>query len=67
VINAVKDSFDVLSVEGLCTIVPPSYIEHFAEKYPKIYNRLKKLEERYRFSWPWRFIGDYYIISLRKK
>jgi ubiquinone/menaquinone biosynthesis C-methylase UbiE len=67
VINAVKNSFDVLSVEGLCTIVPPSYIEYFAEKYPKTYNRLKRLEERYRFSWPWRFIGDYYIISLRKK
>jgi ubiquinone/menaquinone biosynthesis C-methylase UbiE len=67
VINAVKDSFEVLSVAGLCTIVPPSYIEHFAERYPRIYNRLKKLEERYRFRWPWRFIGDYYIISLRKK
>jgi ubiquinone/menaquinone biosynthesis C-methylase UbiE len=67
VINAVKDSFDVLSVEGLCTLVPPSYIEYFAEKHPNTYNRLKRLEERYRFGWPWRFIGDYYIISLRKK
>ncbi|MCC8427183.1 bifunctional 2-polyprenyl-6-hydroxyphenol methylase/3-demethylubiquinol 3-O-methyltransferase UbiG [Mucilaginibacter sp. UR6-11] len=67
VINTLKDSFDVLSVEGLCTVVPPSYIEHFAEKYPAAYRRLKKIEERVRFSWPWRFIGDYYIISLRKK
>lgn len=67
VINAVKDSFEVLSVEGLCTIVPPSYIEHFAERHPRAYQWLKKQEEHYRFSWPWRFIGDYYIISLRKK
>jgi ubiquinone/menaquinone biosynthesis C-methylase UbiE len=67
VINAVKESFDVLSVEGLCTIVPPSYIEHFAEKHPAAYRWLKAKEDRYRFSWPWRFIGDYYIISLRKK
>ena len=67
VINAVKDSFDVLAVEGLCTIVPPSYIEYFAEKRPKTYQWLKKMEDRYRFSWPWRFIGDYYIISLKKK
>jgi ubiquinone/menaquinone biosynthesis C-methylase UbiE len=67
IINAVKDSFDVLKVEGLCTIVPPSYMEHFAEKHPAIYRWLKGKEERYRFSWPWRFIGDYYIISLRKK
>ncbi|MBC7400680.1 MAG: methyltransferase domain-containing protein [Mucilaginibacter sp.] len=67
VINAVKDSFEVLSVEGLCTIVPPSYIEYFAEKHPRVYSRLKRLEERYRFSWPWHFVGDYYIISLKKK
>lgn len=67
VINAIKESFDVLSVEGLCTIVPPSYIEHFAEKYPNSYRWLKKMEDRYRFSRPWRSIGDYYIISLKKK
>lgn len=67
IVNTLKGSFDVLAAEGLCTIVPPSYIEHFAEKYPKAYNWLKKKEERYRFSRPWRFIGDYYIISLRKK
>ena len=67
VINTVKNSFEVLSVEGLCTIVSPSYIEHFAERHPKAYRWLKAKEERYRFGWPWRFIGDYYIISLRKK
>ncbi|TSJ43201.1 methyltransferase domain-containing protein [Mucilaginibacter corticis] len=67
VIHTVKESFDVLSVEGLCTIVPPSYIEHFAEKHPNSYRWLKKMEDRYRFSWPWRFIGDYYIISLKKR
>lgn len=67
VIDQVKASMDVLSVEGLCTIVPPSYIEHFAERYPKAYRLLKKWEDKLRYSWPWRFIGDYYIISLRKK
>jgi ubiquinone/menaquinone biosynthesis C-methylase UbiE len=67
VTEVVKDSFEVLSVEGLCTIVPPSYIEHFAEKHPNAYRRLKKWEDRYRFSRPWRSVGDYYIISLKKK
>ena len=59
--------FDVLAIEGLCTIVPPSYIENFAEKYPRWYNWLKKKEEKYKSSWPWKNIGDYYIISLQKK
>lgn len=67
IINTLKNSFDLLAVEGLCTIVPPSYIEHFAEKRPAVYRILKKLEDKLKSRWPWKYIGDYYIISLRKK
>lgn len=63
----VRGRMDVLSIEGLCTIVPPSYIEHFAQKHPRVYVFLRRCEERLRFSRLWRGIGDYYIISLRKK
>jgi len=66
VIKRLAPEFDVLSVEGLCTIVPPSYIENFAEKHPRLYNWLKKKEDRYKNSWPWKNIGDYYIITLKK-
>jgi ubiquinone/menaquinone biosynthesis C-methylase UbiE len=59
--------FDVLGIEGLCTIVPPSYIAGFAEKHPKAYSFLKKQEDRLKAKWPWKYIGDYYIISLRKE
>jgi ubiquinone/menaquinone biosynthesis C-methylase UbiE len=65
--RALKGSFDLLSIEGLCTIVPPSYIEHFAEKHPKWYAWLKKNEDLRKDQWPWKYIGDYYIISLKKK
>jgi ubiquinone/menaquinone biosynthesis C-methylase UbiE len=62
-----KPEFDVLSIEGLCTFVPPSYIENFAEKFPKLFVFLKNLENKWKPKWPWRAIGDYYIISLKKK
>ncbi|MEQ1676949.1 MAG: class I SAM-dependent methyltransferase [Chitinophagaceae bacterium] len=65
--NRLKISFEVKSLEGLCTIVPPSYIENFAAKRPKLYSRLVKKEDKWRSKWPWRMIGDYYIISLQKK
>jgi ubiquinone/menaquinone biosynthesis C-methylase UbiE len=65
--SRLKDSFDVLSIEGLCTLVPPSYIENFAEKHPSAYNYLKRKEDKLKTRWPWKVIGDYYIISLRKK
>ena len=67
VIRTLKDSFDLLHLEGLCSLVPPSYIEHFAERHPGVYRWLCAREDRWKDKWPWRSIGDYYIISLRKK
>ncbi len=62
-----QNQFDVLVVEGLCTLVPPSYMEGFAEKHLKVFSFLKLKEEKLKTKWPWKNIGDYYIISLRKK
>lgn len=65
--RVLENSFELLSTEGLCTLVPPSYIEGFAEKHPSAYRILKKKEDQLKRRWPWKHIGDYYIISLRKK
>ena len=65
--KALKDSFVQTGLEGLCTIVPPSYIEHFAERHAPLYRFLKRQEERLKSKWPWRRIGDYYIIELQKR
>jgi len=62
-----KPDFEFLSLEGLCTIVPPSYIEGFAEKYPKAFSFLARKENQLKESWPWKGIGDYFIISFQKK
>lgn len=67
IINNMKDSFDVLSVEGLCTVVPPSYLENFPNRRPALFNWLKKKESKWKTRWPWKSIGDYYIISLKKR
>jgi ubiquinone/menaquinone biosynthesis C-methylase UbiE len=67
IIGALKESFSLLELEGLCSLVPPSYIENFAEKHPVLYEFLKRKEDGLKTSWPWRSVGDYYIISLQKK
>jgi ubiquinone/menaquinone biosynthesis C-methylase UbiE len=67
IIKHMKDSYDVLSVEGLCTLVPPSYLENFPNKRPSLFNWLKEKESKWKNKWPWKSIGDYYIISLKKK
>jgi ubiquinone/menaquinone biosynthesis C-methylase UbiE len=67
VILHLKKQFDLLAVEGLCTLVPPSYMEGFAEKHPRAYKFLQAKEEKWKKKSPWKNIGDYYIISLQKK
>jgi hypothetical protein len=65
--NKFGENYELLSLEGLCTLVPPSYMEGFTTKYPNIYTKLVRLENSIKSFWPFRSIGDYYIISFRKK
>ena len=67
VIKNMKGTYEVLSVEGLCALVPPSYLESFPMKRPSLFTWLKEKENKWKSKWPWKSIGDYYIISLRKK
>jgi ubiquinone/menaquinone biosynthesis C-methylase UbiE len=66
IIRNLKEKFNLIDIEGLCTIVPPSYIEKFPQKYPWLYSYLCKAENKFKSKWPWKYIGDYYIISFRK-
>jgi len=62
-----KGSFDVVALEGLCTLVPPSWYEGFAEKYPRFYRFLVRKEKKWKSLRPWRSTGDYYMITLQKR
>lgn len=67
IIKNLRNDFDLLSVEGLCTIVPPSYMKDFGKKYPLLFKVFKKWENKLASKWPFRYWGDYYIISLQKR
>lgn len=67
VISHLQHSYTLLKLEGLCTLVPPSYIEGFAKKHPRMFKKLAAAEDKLKERWPWKYIGDYYIISLQKK
>jgi ubiquinone/menaquinone biosynthesis C-methylase UbiE len=67
VTEALQQDYELLGLEGLCTIVPPSYLEGLPARYPKGYRFLTRLENKWKSRWPWRHIGDYYIISFRKR
>ena len=62
-----KNKYRLIELEGLCSIVPPSYIENFAEEHPKLFTYLSAKENKLKNKWPWKHIGDYFIITLRKQ
>ncbi len=61
------NKYTLLEHEGLCTIVPPSYIKGFGEKRPRLFRFLTRMENKYSHQWPWLNAGDYFIISFKKK
>jgi ubiquinone/menaquinone biosynthesis C-methylase UbiE len=65
--RSVRAKFELLALEGLCTIVPPSYMEQFPHRHPGMFRWLQRMEERWKGRWPWNRIGDYFIITFRKK
>jgi ubiquinone/menaquinone biosynthesis C-methylase UbiE len=62
-----KKDFDFIGMEGLCTLVPPSYMEGFADRHPGLFRWLSRKENSLKSRWPWKAMGDYYIISFRRK
>jgi len=67
IIKQLKHSFDILDLEGLCTMIPPSYMENFPKNNPRIYHFLEEKEEIFKSRSPWKYWGDYFIISFKKK
>ncbi|RYY39146.1 MAG: class I SAM-dependent methyltransferase [Chitinophagaceae bacterium] len=65
--KALSAGYEGLALEGLCTIVPPSYRENFPRRFPRLLRCLQWLEDRLAASWPFRAMGDYFIMTLRKK
>jgi hypothetical protein len=65
--NALKGRMKQIDLEGLCSIVPPEYLNSFVDKRPKTFIKLKKWEAKGSRKALWRGRGDYFIITLKKK
>ncbi|TCZ70606.1 class I SAM-dependent methyltransferase [Flaviaesturariibacter aridisoli] len=65
--KALRAEFNVLELEGLCTLVPPSYRERFPKRFPRLLHLLQRWEDRWAHRWPWRSVGDYFIMTLQKR
>ena len=67
VAQAWGDDFQLESVRALSVITPPATNKDFALKRPEMFNFLGKLDDALESRYPFKYWGDFTIVTLRQK
>ncbi|MCC6298157.1 MAG: methyltransferase domain-containing protein [Anaerolineales bacterium] len=59
--------FELLSVRALSVITPPATNKDFALKRPRLFEFLSKLDNAAESKYPFKYWGDFTIVTLRRK
>ncbi len=59
--------FRMVALKGVCITVPPEFYQNFAERYPKFFETLKKIDQKIAGVFPFTWCCDHYVITLQKK
>ena len=63
--KALGNNFKKVALEGLGAIIPPPEREDFAKAKPVFFEKLKKWDEKVRYSFPFNAWADHFIITLQ--
>jgi SAM-dependent methyltransferase len=66
VANAFGPSFRALAVHGVGALLPPSYLFHWVERRPCLFERLARWESRTSNMWPLSRVGDHTLIISKR-
>jgi len=67
IITAFGKEYEVKELQGLGSFVPPPYLENFPKRNPALFNRLKKLDEKFCHTFPFNRWADHFIITMKLK
>lgn len=59
--------FQLETVEALSVITPPATSKDFSVKFPRAFKFLSKLDDALAYRYPFKYWGDFTIVSLRQK
>lgn len=66
VANAWGTDFELVSVRALSVITPPATNKEFAVKRPGLFQLLSKLDDAVEARYPFKYWGDFTIVTLRR-
>jgi ubiquinone/menaquinone biosynthesis C-methylase UbiE len=65
IMRALSSSFQQVSLQSLCLFCPPSFMDNFPHRFPRLTQQLMALDERLGARWPFNQWGDFYILTMR--
>ena len=59
--------FRPLHIAGIGLLLPPSYLSHLVERWPRPFARLAAWERHLARRFPWTWLNDHYLMILERK
>lgn len=59
--------FQLVSARALSVITPPATNKDFAIKRPRVFNLLSRLDDMFETRFPFKYWGDFTIVTLRRR
>ena len=63
--RALGPAFEVTALRSFCLLAPPSYFEGFADRHPRLFRSLSRLDNLIGGTWPLNRAGDFYALVAR--
>lgn len=65
IISCFGKNYSLAELQGLGSFVPPPYLEMFPQKKPKLFRRLKSLDEKFCHNFPFNRWADHFILTMK--
>jgi len=58
--------FRHLRTVGIGALLPPSYLSHLVDRWPRVFERLAMLDRRLGHAFPWTWLNDHYLSVFER-
>ena len=65
IISCFGNDYEFLDLQGLGSFVPPPYLDTFPKKYPGLFKKLTRLDEKFCRTFPFSRWADHFILTMK--